>query len=155
MTESDAGEARQSPVGLRYKIIAYVATWGAALLLTAPGLWQLAYMFPLGLVAVAPEPLVEDQRVQAVQPRLQGDLPVRVPEELGVAQPRSHDAFRVFRDQPLVGRLGVDDGEERLLQFARTGHHGKVMLVMHERRRQHFVSCLPGNCVAASSSCDW
>jgi hypothetical protein len=60
MTESDAGEARQSPVGLRYKIIAYVATWGAALLLTAPGLWQLAYMFPLGLVAVIDRHLAND-----------------------------------------------------------------------------------------------
>lgn len=35
MTESDAREARQSPVRLRYKIIAYVATWTAALLLIA------------------------------------------------------------------------------------------------------------------------
>jgi len=60
MTESDAGEARQSPVGLRYKIIAYVATWAAALLLTALGLWSLAYMFPLGLVAVIDLDLAND-----------------------------------------------------------------------------------------------
>jgi len=37
---------------LRYKIIAYVAAWAIALLLTAPGLWPLAWMFPLGLLAV-------------------------------------------------------------------------------------------------------
>jgi hypothetical protein len=30
------------------KIIAYVAAWIVALLLTAPGRWPLAYMFPLG-----------------------------------------------------------------------------------------------------------
>ena len=39
-------------VRLIYKIIAYVAIWIVALLLTAPGLWPLAWMFPLGLVAV-------------------------------------------------------------------------------------------------------
>ena len=37
---------------LSYKIIVYVAAWAIALLLTAPGMWPLAYMFPLGLVAV-------------------------------------------------------------------------------------------------------
>lgn len=39
-------------IRLRYKITAYVAIWIVALLLTAPGLWPLAYMFPLGLAAV-------------------------------------------------------------------------------------------------------
>src|SRR6266513_5961356 len=39
-------------VRLLYKIIGYVAIWIIALLLTAPGLWALAWMFPLGLVAV-------------------------------------------------------------------------------------------------------
>ena len=60
MTESDAGEKRQSPVPLRYKIIAYVATWMTALLLTAPGMWPLAYMFPLGLLAVIDRHLAND-----------------------------------------------------------------------------------------------
>ena len=60
MTESDVREARKSPVRLRYKIIAYVATWTAALLLTAPGTWPLAYMFPLGLVAVIDRHLAND-----------------------------------------------------------------------------------------------
>src|SRR5947208_14948899 len=39
-------------VRLLYKIIGYVAIWIVALLLTAPGLWALVWMFPLGLVAV-------------------------------------------------------------------------------------------------------
>ncbi len=52
MSEPDAGEFGKSPVRLIYKIIGYVAIWIVALLLTAPGLWALAWMFPLGLVAV-------------------------------------------------------------------------------------------------------
>jgi hypothetical protein len=52
MSEPGADEFPKSPVRLSYKIIAYVAIWIVALLLTAPGLWPLAWMFPLGLVAV-------------------------------------------------------------------------------------------------------
>jgi hypothetical protein len=53
MTEEDRGAVRRTnPIRLRYKIIAYVVVWILALLLTAPGLWALAWMFPLGLVAV-------------------------------------------------------------------------------------------------------
>ena len=53
MTEpvSDEFEKKNS-VRLLYKIIAYAAIWIVALLLTAPGLWPLAWMFPLGLIAV-------------------------------------------------------------------------------------------------------
>jgi hypothetical protein len=53
MSESDAEDFRRgNSVRLLYKIIAYIAIWIVALLLTAPGLWPLAWMFPLGLVAV-------------------------------------------------------------------------------------------------------
>jgi apolipoprotein N-acyltransferase len=52
MSDPNADEAVNRPVRLIYKIIAYVAIWILALLLTAPGLWPLAWMFPLGLVAV-------------------------------------------------------------------------------------------------------
>ena len=53
MAEPAAAElAERNSIRLRYKIIAYVGAWIAALLLTAPGLWPLAWMFPLGLVAV-------------------------------------------------------------------------------------------------------
>ena len=53
MSEPDAGEfGKNNPVRLLYKIIAYAAIWIVALGLTAPGLWALAWMFPLGLVAV-------------------------------------------------------------------------------------------------------
>src|SRR6476619_5839431 len=52
MREPQAGEPRPGSLRLRYKIIAYVAIWIVALLLTAPGLWPLAWMFPLGLIAV-------------------------------------------------------------------------------------------------------
>jgi hypothetical protein len=57
------GEASASQpkfISLRYKIGAYVAIWIIALLATAPGLWPLAYMFPLGLVAVFDRHLAND-----------------------------------------------------------------------------------------------
>ena len=59
MTDSDVG-IRASQVRLLYKIIAYIAAWIAALLLTAPGLWPLAYIFPLGLIAVFDRHLAND-----------------------------------------------------------------------------------------------
>ena len=46
------------------------------------------------------------------------DLPIGVPEEPRVAQPRRDHALGVPRDHPLVGRPRVDDREERLLQLA-------------------------------------
>lgn len=58
-TGTAALENRNSPK-LRYKIIAYVAIWIAALLFTAPGMWPLAYLFPLGLVAVVDRHLAND-----------------------------------------------------------------------------------------------
>jgi hypothetical protein len=60
MTESDTREPRQSRVRLRYKILAYIATWTAALLLTGPGIWSLAFLFPLCLVAVIDRHLAND-----------------------------------------------------------------------------------------------
>jgi uncharacterized membrane protein len=42
------------------KIIAYVAAWIVALLLTTLGMWPLAYMFPLGLAAVINRDLAND-----------------------------------------------------------------------------------------------
>jgi predicted anti-sigma-YlaC factor YlaD len=53
MAEPAAAElAERNSIRLGYKIIAYIGAWIAALLLTAPGLWPLAWMFPLGLLAV-------------------------------------------------------------------------------------------------------
>jgi len=59
MNESPTGE-NQGRVRLIYKIVAYVAAWITALLLTAPGMWPLAYMFPLGLIAVFDRHLAND-----------------------------------------------------------------------------------------------
>ena len=47
-----------------------------------------------------------------------GILPVGLPEEPRVAQPRRDDALGVAGDGPLVVGLGVDDGEKRVLQRA-------------------------------------
>jgi hypothetical protein len=57
---NSTGSQRRDSVPLRYKIIAYVAAWSIALLSTAPGLWPLAYMFPLGLIAVFDRHLAND-----------------------------------------------------------------------------------------------
>ncbi|HZR78333.1 MAG TPA: hypothetical protein VFA58_03950 [Chthoniobacterales bacterium] len=51
MTQPFTG-ANQGRVRLVYKITIYVVAWLLALAATAPGLWPLAWMFPLGLVAV-------------------------------------------------------------------------------------------------------
>jgi hypothetical protein len=59
MTETDAGQ-KSGQILLLYKIMAYLAAWIIALLLTAPGMWPLAYMFPLGLIAVFDRHLAND-----------------------------------------------------------------------------------------------
>jgi hypothetical protein len=47
-----AGAERKSSIRRRWKFVVYIAIWIIALLLTAPGMWPLAHMFPLGLAAV-------------------------------------------------------------------------------------------------------
>lgn len=59
MADSEAVE-KAGQVRLLYKIVVYVAAWIIALLLTAPGMWPLAYMFPLGLIAVFDKHLAND-----------------------------------------------------------------------------------------------
>lgn len=59
MTDPNVGK-NAGQVRLLYKIIAYAAAWIIALLLTAPGMWPLAYMFPLGLIAVFNRHLAND-----------------------------------------------------------------------------------------------
>ena len=93
---------------------------------------------PLGFVAIAADLLVEDDRVQPVEARLERVHAVRFPEEFRVAQARRDDALGVLRDDSLVGGLRVDDGEERFLDRSRVGHDGEPVLVMHQRRREHF-----------------
>jgi hypothetical protein len=61
MTGPEPAESRKSKsLRLRYKIIAYVGAWAIALFATAPGMWPLAYMFPLGLIAVFDRHLAND-----------------------------------------------------------------------------------------------
>ena len=59
MIETVGGENR-GRIPLKYKIVLYVAAWLLALLATAPGMLALAYMFPLGLVAVYDRHLAND-----------------------------------------------------------------------------------------------
>ena len=93
----------------------------------------------LRLVAIASELLVERERVEALEPRFQGHLPVGVPEELRVPEPADDDALGVLRDEPLVARPRVHDGEERLLQLSALVEHRKIVLMVDERRRQYLV----------------
>src|SRR5438093_4686837 len=61
MSDPDAEDFEKgNSVRLLYKIIGYVAIWILALLVTAPGLWALAWMFPLGLVAVIDRHTADD-----------------------------------------------------------------------------------------------
>ena len=98
------------------------------------------FLDPLRLVAIAAELLVEDERVQPIEPRLErrscDPLPRRTSRR-AAARVTTRSAF--FAISALVVRLRVDDREERFLQLAVVGHHRKVVLMMHERRRQHFV----------------
>ena len=60
----------------------------------------------LRLVAVAAEPLVEQQRVEPFQAVVEPARPVGVPEEAGVAQPRHEHALGVARNAGDVCRAG-------------------------------------------------
>ena len=94
---------------------------------------------PLRLLAIGPELLVEQQRVEPAETRFKGGLPVGLPEETRVPQPRRDDALGVARDGALVVGLGVDDGEERVLQPSVLSLDRKVVLMMNQRRRQHLI----------------
>jgi hypothetical protein len=59
MTDT-VGAQKSGRVRLLYRVIAYVGAWIVALLLTAPGMWPLAYLFPLGLIAVFNRHLAND-----------------------------------------------------------------------------------------------
>ena len=69
-------------------------------------------------------------------------LPIRFPEEPRIAQPRGDDPLGVAGDGALVVRLGVDDGEKRVLQLAVLALDRKVVLMVNQRRRQHFLGQL-------------
>ncbi|HME89572.1 MAG TPA: hypothetical protein VKE30_10220 [Chthoniobacterales bacterium] len=61
MAEAEApSPEKRNPFPIGYKILAYIAAWLIALLATAPGLWPLAYMFPLGLAAAIDRHLAND-----------------------------------------------------------------------------------------------
>ncbi len=97
---------------------------------------------PLRLFLVGPELLVEQQRAEPVDPRLERRLAVGLPEESRVAQTRGHHALGVARDRPLVVGLGVDHREKRVLQLPVVAFHRKVMLMVNQRRRQHLFGKL-------------
>ena len=83
--------------------------------------------------------LVEQQRAEAIEARLQRRLAIGLPEELRVAQPRRQHALGVDGDGAGVVGLDVGDGEERRQQAAGVVGDREVVLVMDHRRRQHFL----------------
>ena len=82
---------------------------------------------------------MKQQRVEPAEPRFEGGLPVGLPEETRVPQPRRDDALGVARDGALGVGLGVDDGEKRVLQLSVLSLDRKVVLMMNQRRRQHLI----------------
>jgi hypothetical protein len=94
---------------------------------------------PVGLFAITPQLLVEEDRRQLLDACIERYLPVRVPEESRVPQPRGQHALRVARDDLRLFRLHVDDGEERRLELAVLVDHREIVLVMNHRGRQHFL----------------
>ena len=101
---------------------------------------------PLGQVghalrfgAVAPEPFVEQQRVEPVEPVVKPVRAVGVPEEAGVAQPRHEHALGVAGDAGDVVARRVGDRQEVRQESAAGIDHREVVLVVHHRGRQHFV----------------
>ena len=85
---------------------------------------------------------MEQQRGEPIDSRIERGFPIRFPEEPRIAQPGRDDPLRVPRDRALVVRLRVDDGEKRVLQRAVFGLDRKVMLMVNQRRRQHFLGKL-------------
>ena len=106
---------------------------------TSPAIHAGQLLDALGLVAIAAQLLVKEHRVQPLEPRLERRLAIALPEEPRIAQPRGDHALGVLRDQPLVLRLGVDDGEERFLQLAAIRHHREIVLMVHQRGREHLL----------------
>ena len=82
---------------------------------------------------------MKEHGVQTIQTRFERLLAIRFPEELRVTKTRRDDTLGVLRDQSLVLGLRVDDGKEGFLDRARLRQYRKPVLMMHERRRQHFL----------------
>ena len=95
---------------------------------------------PLGLVAVAAQLLVEEHRVQPLEPGLERASCGPASQKNFASRSRAattRSAF--FAMTPLVGGCVLTTARNASFNVARLGHHRKVVLVVHERRRQHFL----------------
>ncbi len=92
-----------------------------------------------GLALVAPELLVEEDRVEPVDAVGEPHAAIRLPEELRVAQPGGQDALGVAADELGPLDFHVRDREKGRLQPAVFVHHGEVVLVVNHRGRQDFL----------------
>ena len=107
---------------------------------------------PFRFLLVRSELLVKQQRRETSDLGFERRLAIRFPEEARVAQARADDPLGVAGDGPFVVRLGVDHREERILQLPVVALHRKVMLMVDERCRQHFVRQLEE--LGRECSCD-
>ena len=93
----------------------------------------------LGLRAVAPQLLVEQDRVEPRDAALERRFAIRVPEEAGIAQPRREHALGVAGNH--LGFLRLHVGNRQKPGPQRPGLVGdrKPVLMMDHRRRQHLL----------------
>ena len=94
---------------------------------------------PFRLGPVAAEPLVEEQGVEAIEPVLEPQPPVRVPEEASVAQAGHEHPLGVAGDPRDVVARHVGDGEEVRQEPSVGVDHREVVLVVHHGGREHLV----------------
>jgi hypothetical protein len=81
---------------------------------------------------------VEQQRSEPLDPRFEGELAIRFPEEPRVAQPRvtTRSALRAIV-RSLSGSV-LMTARNAFFQLPVFAFDRKVMLMMNQRRRQHF-----------------
>ena len=82
---------------------------------------------------------MKQQRGEALDARFERRPAIGLPEKSGIPQPRRDDALGIPRDRPLVVRFGVDDRQKCVLQSPVVAFHRKIVLVVNQRRRQHFL----------------
>ena len=85
---------------------------------------------PFRFLTIRAEPLMERQRIETRQPRLESGLAIRIPEEPRITQARGDDALGVGGDPAIVGGLRIRHRQERRHQRAvGTDNREEVLMV--------------------------
>jgi hypothetical protein len=93
----------------------------------------------LGFFLVRAQLLVEQQRRQAISMPFELRPPIGLPEEQCIPQASGHHPFCVTSDGSFVVWLRVDNRQERRLELSVLAFDREVVLMMNQRRRQHFA----------------